>query len=135
MYVYTQVHGTPNIFTVRHFLTDSEIEYLLQLTADSKKRGKFRGSKTDDDAGTGLNDTKYRTSKTMHLKKGMDATIRRIEARAAGASTALVFRSPLLAFARYAKTAASAEFSFFSTRFSRCLSVCVYLSVCLSGCA
>ena len=132
MYVYTQVHGTPNIFTVRHFLTDSEIEYLLQLTADSKKRGKFRGSKTDDDAGTGLNDTKYRTSKTMHLKKGMDATIRRIEARAAGASTALVFRSPL-AFARYAKTAASAEFSFFSTRFSRWLSVCV--SVCLSVCA
>ena len=98
-----KVHSGPNIYTVRchlrsdlpspasltprvppqvdKFLTDGEVDHLLELIKQSKHR--FGGSKTDQDDGIGLHDTNYRTSKTMHVKKGLDTTIRRIEARAA----------------------------------------------------
>jgi hypothetical protein len=76
-----QVHSSPNIFTVKNFLTEGEVSHLLELSRKNKKR--FSGSKTDTDDGLGSNDVVYRTSKSMHLKKALDSAVRRIEGRAA----------------------------------------------------
>jgi prolyl 4-hydroxylase len=78
-----QLHARPNIFLIRQFLTEAEVGHLAELAAAGRRKQKFRGSKTDTDDGLGLNDTQYRTSHSMHIKKGADDTIRRVEGRAA----------------------------------------------------
>ena len=58
----TSVHRGPNIYTIDDFLTGSEVDHLLELIAQNKRR--FGGSKTDQDDGVGLHATEYRTSRT-----------------------------------------------------------------------
>ena len=58
----TPVHRGPNIYTIDDFLTSGEVDHLLELIAQNKRR--FVGSKTDQDDGVGLHDTQYRTSRT-----------------------------------------------------------------------
>ena len=56
------VHRGPNVYTIDEFLTESEVDHLLELVAQNKRR--FGGSKTDQDDGVGLHETEYRTSRT-----------------------------------------------------------------------
>ena len=58
----TSVHRGPNVYTIDDFLTGSEVDHLLELAAQNKRR--FGGSKTDQDDGVGLHATEYRTSRT-----------------------------------------------------------------------
>lgn len=56
------MHRGPNVYTIDDFLTGSEVDHLLELAAQNKRR--FGGSKTDQDDGVGLHATEYRTSRT-----------------------------------------------------------------------
>ena len=72
------LHSSPNIYKVERFVSPREIEHLDRLI--TSRRAAFKRSHTDDVEG---NDalTAERTSLSLILPKGADATLRAIEAR------------------------------------------------------
>ncbi|KAL1508006.1 hypothetical protein AB1Y20_007604 [Prymnesium parvum] len=74
------IHSDPNVYTIRHFLSPRELDRLDEIL--TSRRRAFKQSHTDSDD-TALILGAERTSSSLALPKGSDATLRAIEARAA----------------------------------------------------
>ena len=77
----TAVHNQPPIYLVPHFLTARELDHIDELLTCERRR--FRQSHTDASEGEGSYVGEYRTSISLPLPKGVDATLRAIETKAA----------------------------------------------------
>lgn len=79
------LHSSPNVYLVERFLSARELEHLDALI--TSRRAAFRQSQTDNaaapTAGTQTVRSSERTSFSLALPKGADATLRSIETRAA----------------------------------------------------
>jgi len=74
------IHENPNIYFVRDFLTENEIEYFDRMCTQQGKS--FKHSFTENDLQQEVI-SEERTSTYTYLSKGQDATIRNLEHRAA----------------------------------------------------
>jgi len=74
------IHTSPNIYFVRNFLTEIEIEYFDKMCTQDHKA--FKHSFTEDELQQEVV-SEERTSTYTYLTKGQDATIRSLEHRAA----------------------------------------------------
>ena len=74
------VNSSPNVYKVHNFLSEKEIIYLEDFCRQYDK--KFQSSFTENENNEEVISL-FRTSNFIHLAKAQDATIRRIETRAA----------------------------------------------------
>ena len=74
------VHSNPNVYFVRDFLTDNEVEYFDKMCTQQRKA--FKHSFTENEQQQEVI-SEERTSTYTYLTKGQDATIRNLEHRAA----------------------------------------------------
>ena len=73
------IHSAPNVYLVRHFLSARELDRLDEILT-SRRRAFKQSTQDSDEAGALLGSE--RTSSSLALPKGGDATLRSIEARA-----------------------------------------------------
>ena len=83
----TRVHADPHVYVIDNFLTERELEYFDDVVCAQRRArgggGGFVASYTDGDDGRAVLDAEHRTSTFCTLRKGGNALVRAIDARAA----------------------------------------------------
>jgi hypothetical protein len=78
---FEQVHSSPNVYLVRNFLSNSELEYFDTMCTHYGPKFKNSFTGTDEDHEV---ISEERTSKFIHLSKSQDKFVRSIEQKASG---------------------------------------------------